>query len=213
MGTFLNIFNKKNILWLLFFGSLIGLNETLIASFSFPYRSVVINTLSITILAIARYKIPFKGTTILIILIAVLYKISNHGIYSCNTGFFLCGPTAMLMSGISFEILASLLINKQGTIFFLRGLTCFLSAITAFGLFAIMNTFILNSWNIERLYQYIFTKGSLAGVLSASLTIFFIFISNVIKLRSFSEAKNIFVNSMLMLVILSVWVFGSLVRF
>jgi hypothetical protein len=57
MATGLTAFLKKNLLWILLFGTLIGLNEALIGSLSFPYRSVVLSVITIALLSFARLKI------------------------------------------------------------------------------------------------------------------------------------------------------------
>ena len=51
---------KRNYLWILLFGSLIGLNETLIGSINMPYRSVVLSTITLSLLSLARSYFPKK---------------------------------------------------------------------------------------------------------------------------------------------------------
>lgn len=207
------MFLKKYLLWILLFGSLIGLSETLIASFSMPYRSVILSSITILILSIARIQIPKFGTSFLIIAIAIFFKINNFGVYSCSPNFLLCGPTAMLLLGISYEVFASLFIKKNSLKYLNLILTCGVTAIVTFSFFALMNTFILKTWDTTRLTEYIFIKSSLTAVVSGAFSVFALYLMKTFKVESTAKYNPYIVNSILGSVVIALWVFGSLTKF
>jgi hypothetical protein len=213
MATGLTMFLKKNFLWILLFGSLIGLNEALIGSLSFPYRSVVLSAITIALLSFARIKIQQSGTSALIIFIAVLFKLNNFGFHSCTANVLLCGPTALLMLGLSFELFASLLIKKSTVKYLNYSLTCGITAIVAFSLFGLMSTFILGSWGTNRLIEYIFIKGSMTAIASIIISAIGIFTTNIIKNRNFPRLNPYFTSSILGVMVIALWLIGSLTKF
>ena len=73
MTTFL----KKHLIWILLLGTLIGLNETLVGSMHLPFRSVLLSCTLLLILVLGRYLIPKPGTSLLIVGVAVLFKVNN----------------------------------------------------------------------------------------------------------------------------------------
>ncbi len=198
---------KKNILWILLFGSLVGMNETFLGSFSLPYRSVILSTITIFLFSLARYKIPLRWTTILIAGIAVMFKLNNLGIYNCSSNVLLCGPTALLLLGISYEVFAGLFnLRRQNT---LRNyfLTCIFTALFAFGAFAILNTFILSVWDFGKLFEYAFIRASMTATFSGLLSIFTIY-----NIRSFNQQiffNPYLVKSILGILVIGLWLFGS----
>jgi hypothetical protein len=165
-------FLKKNYLWIILLGSLIGFNETLIGSIKMPYHSVVVNTITLALLSIARYYFPKRGTTMLIIIIAVLFKINSAGIHECTTNFLLCGPTALLLLGIGYEIFASIFIAENSFKYSNYILTCVITSIVVFSVFAVFQTYILVSWDTARLVNYIFARGPMTAVASSAVSVF-----------------------------------------
>jgi hypothetical protein len=207
------MFIKKYLLWILLFGTLIGLNETMIGSVSVPFRSVILSTVTLTLLSIARLKIQKSGTSILIILIAVLFKINNIGFHTCTTNVFLCGPATLLLLGISYEVFATLLISTSKIKYLHLALTCGITAIIAFSLFGVMNTFILNSWKISRLTEYILVKAPLTALATGGISMLLLYVVRNNKKINFVDLKSIAINSMLGFLIIIFWVFGSFVKF
>lgn len=207
------MFLRKYLLWILFFGSLIGLSETLIASFSMPYRSVILSSITILILSIARIQIPKFGTSFLIIAIAIFFKINNFGVYSCSPNFLLCGPTAMILLGISYEVFATLFIKKNSLKYLNLLMICGFTAIVTFSLFALMNTFILKTWDTTRLTEYIFIKSSLTAVVSGAISLLALYLMKTFKVESTAKYNPYIVNSILGSVVITLWVFGSLTKF
>ncbi len=201
-------FNKK-ILLVVFFGTLIGLNETLIGSFSMPYRSVILSSITIAILSLARLKIPKIGTSIFVISIAILFKINSIGLSSCSPNVLLCGPTALLLLGVGHELFASLLILKNKLIYKNYLLTCIFTSIFTFSTFALMNTFILGVWNTSRLFEYILLKGLLTAILSSAISLFGLYLFNFVKDKSLLKLNPILVNSLISFIVITLWLFGT----
>lgn len=90
---------KRDFLWIILFGSLIGLNETLLGGMHMPNKSVVLSVITLLLLCIARFQFPKPGTSLLMIAVAVLFKITDLGINGCKV-------EGMVMLGVSFEIFA-----------------------------------------------------------------------------------------------------------
>lgn len=203
------MFLKRNFLRIIFFGSLIGLNETLIGSFSFPYRSVILSSITLIILSLARLKIPKTGTSILIMLIAILFKINSSGVHTCTTNMLLCGPTALLLMGIAYEIFASLFFSKKPFKYLNLILTCSATSILAFSLFALMNTYIIRAWDTSRLFEYILVKASLTAVISSAASILGLYLVRIFEKESFLRLNPLVINSILSVVIIAFWLFGT----
>ena len=195
-------------LWILFFGSLIGLNETFIGSFNMPYRSVVLSTITIAILSIARSQMPKMGSSLLIILVAILYKINSVGIYSCTTNFLLCGPTALLTLGVCYELFASVITAKRTFNYLNCLLVCSISSIAAFSLFGIMNTYILNVWGPSRLIEYIFIRGLSTALLSSAVSILALFSIKAFRAINAKKLNPYLLQGILSSTIILLWVFG-----
>ena len=207
------MFFKKYLLWILLFGSLIGLSETLIASFSMPYRSVILSSITILILSIARIQIPKFGTSFLIIAIAIFFKINNFGVYSCSPNFLLCGPTAMIMLGLSYEIFATLFIKKNTLKYLNLLMICGFTAIVTFTLFALMNTFILKTWDTTRITEYILIKSTITAILSGTVSMLALYLKKTFKSVNSPIYSHYVINSILGIVVVLLWVFGSLTKF
>jgi len=210
MKSNMNTILKRSYLWIILFGSLIGLNETLIGSINMPYRSVVLSAITLTILSFARSYFPKAGTSIIIMLIAVLFKVNTVGFNACSSTFFLCGPTALILLGIGFEIFSFIFLTQKTFKYSSYLYTCVFTSIFAFSLFAIMNTFILKSWDTSRLVQYIFIKGFLTAIVSSAITILSLFIAKSYKNDKLLRINPYVINGILGLLIISLWVFGTI---
>ncbi|MDD4215389.1 MAG: hypothetical protein PHR81_11325, partial [Bacteroidales bacterium] len=97
---------RKDFLWLIMFGTLAGLNETVLGSMHIPNKSVILSTITLVLFAAARYLFRAKGTTLLVAGVAVLFKLNDVGVCGCR-------PEALIMLGIGFELFASLMIKKD----------------------------------------------------------------------------------------------------
>ena len=199
---------KRNYLWIALFGSLIGLSETLIGSAKIPYSSVVLSAITLVLLSVARYYFPKKGTSMLIIIIAILFKINSFGIQCCTTQFLLCGPTALLLLGISYEVFASLFISKKTSRYTGNILTCGLTSILAFAIFAIIQTYILKSWDNARLVNYTFVRGSLTALASGSITTLGLYLAQRFGNFSFTRLNPYVLSGILGALIIAFWFLG-----
>ncbi len=198
---------KNYLLPVVLFGTLIGLNEVWIGSMNFPYRSVVLNSVAVALLAFARFRVPKPGTSMLIIGIAILFKLNHLGFASCNTNVLLCGPAALLLISASFELFAFLFLKNSSVQWYRFALVCFLTAICGFALFGAMNTWLLESWKVSRLTVFIFDKGTMAGFISAIVSILFISIAGYARKRI--EIHPILSQSFSGLVVAVLWMMGT----
>jgi len=196
---------KRDLLWLILFGTLLGLNETLLGGMHIPNKSILLSVITLLLLSIARYLFPNIGTSLLIIAVAAIFKITDLGLMGCKL-------EAMVMLGISFEIFASLLIRKRSLKFYKYSILSFASAIVAFTLFALMERYIVKNefWNGPKFGEYIFFKGAIAAVIAAAVS--FLGVIAIKPLISWYEKavsrKVVLINSILGAVIIAVWFLG-----
>lgn len=203
-------FLKKHLLWILLLGTLIGLNETLTGSLHLPFRSAILGAFMLLVLIVGRYIVPQTGSTLLITAVAVLFRVSNLGCHhSCTTTQLLCGPTAVLLLGVAFELFASLLLRRRSIRYYSFVLPAILAALTAFGLFGLLNTYILQSWDVSRLTEYVLLKGSLAALITAALSLPVIWLADRLKGSSLSEMNAWLAKGAVGLCIIVLWLFGS----
>jgi hypothetical protein len=201
-------FLKRNYLWIILLGSLIGLNETLIGGIKMPYRSAVVSSVTLVFLSVARYYFPKRGSSLIIIMIAILFKINSAGINSCTTNALLCGPTAMLLLGIGFEIFGSIFITDKSFKYSRYILTCIITSIVIFSLYAVLQTYVLKSWDSARLVNYIFARGSLTAVASSAISVFVLYLIRHFKYGYFARLNPHFISGLLGFVIIALWLLG-----
>lgn len=201
---------KKAFLWIVLFGTLIGFNESFIGSINMPFRSVILNSLTLILLFGARLKLNKPFSTLSIVSIAIIFKINNMGFYSCTTNALLCGPTALLMLGISFEIFSFIFLKSNNPKSLKILATLILTAFFTFFIFGILNTFILNVWKLSRFTEYVTTKALLAGLLSSVISISVNNVYNSAKIKEF-KAQKLPINTIFSLVIIIFWILGTFV--
>ena len=206
------MFLKKNLLWIIFFGSLIGINEAFLGSLHIPFRSIVLSTITLALLTWSRVKIPQKGVSVMVILIAVLFKVNNIGYHSCSTNVLLCGPTAVLLLGIFHEMFYDLFLSKNTFRYINIILICSLTSIAAFTLFAVMNTYILLSWDTERLIDYVFVKASFTAIFSSGISILGLFIIRALNNKKLIGFNPYVINSILGSFTIIFWIVGTFFR-
>ena len=88
--------NPKNWLWLILFGSLWGINEVVmgevLSASEVPHFSVLLTVIAIFMLAIARGIVNKPGSSTVIGVIAVLFKLANAAPFHCHLlGIFMVG--------------------------------------------------------------------------------------------------------------------------
>ncbi len=125
----------------------------------------------------------------------------------------LCGPTALLLLGIAYEIFASLFISKNTFKYLNYVLTCSITSFVAFSFFAVMNTYIISVWDTSRLFEYIFVRATLTAVLSSAISIFGLYLVRTFEKEHFLRLNPFVINSILGCVIIALWLFGSYVKF
>ena len=144
----------------------------------------------------------------LIIVIAVLFKINSLGIHTCAPPAFLCGPTALLLLGIGYEVFASVFIKRNQFRYSNYLLTCVLTSLVIFCVYAILQTYILGSWDTDRLINYISVRGSLTAVASSALSIFGLYLAKSFGNVSIARFNPYVINGILGSVIIALWVLG-----
>lgn len=161
--------NPKNWLWFILFGSLWGINEVfmgeVLSTSEVPHFSVLLTLIALFILAIARGILNKPGSSTIIGIIAVLFKLANAAPFYCHL-------LGIFMVGFTFDILASFLIKSEKTSAIKCGLTGILSAYSGNILFALVITYIIRydiwiSAGLPKVIDHIFVAGSLTALLAA----------------------------------------------
>jgi len=197
---------RKQVLWtILLFGTLIGLNETVIGSIHFQYKSVILSSITLLLLSIARYKIPKTGSSILIIAVAVLFKLTDLGVYFCK-------PVMLVMLGVGFEVSAFIFLHKNQNKIQRYIFTTFLASIGTFVVFAIFETYVVRNefWIPEKFNDYVFIKTPLTALLSSLLTFWTLTTYNKIDLHLIGSLskKPVLSQTLLGFTVATLWVIG-----
>jgi hypothetical protein len=200
---------RKHLLWILFFGSLIGLHETFTGSFGIPYRSVVLNSITIIMLSLARFKMPFRGSSLAVIAIALLFKMNHAGFQTCTTAWFLCGPAALLSIGIMYELSASLISGNSQPGYTRLVLICSMTALAGFALFGAVSTFVTGDWDLPRYAEYMYLKAILAAVISGLLSVLALYVRQHVSWELPVIRRPVLYNSLMGTVILAFWLIGT----
>jgi hypothetical protein len=157
--------------WILFFGSLWGMNELMTGEFLFRNQvllaSVWLAAWAFFILAVARGIANMPGTSALIAGIAAGFKL-------VNAPPFFCHLLAIFLIGVGFDVAASLLLKKGSRSAFRQGLAGVLGAYGGFALFALIITYVIRykywvAGGAPKVLEHIFVDGSFAAVVSAFL--------------------------------------------
>jgi len=157
--------------WILFFGSLWGINEVVSGEILFRNQvlsaSIWLSAWAFFILAVARGIINKPGTSALIAGIAAVFKM-------VNAAPFFCHLLAIFLLGVGFDVAASLLIKEGRKPALRQGLSGVLGAYGGYALFALLITYVLRyeHWidgSSAKVLHHIFVNGSLAAAVSALL--------------------------------------------
>ncbi len=156
---------KRDFLWIVLFGTLIGLNETLLGGMHLPNKSIILSIITVLLLSMGRYLFPKIGVSLLMIAVASLYKITDLGLAGCKL-------EGMVMLGVAFEVFATLLIRKTTTKFYFFALVSFLAALSTFLVFALMQRYVFNNeyWFGPKFVEHIFIKGPITAVSGALIS-------------------------------------------
>lgn len=158
-------------MWLFLFGSIWGMNEVFLGEILYrneaPYPAIILSVIALFLLAVSRGLINKPGSSTLIGIFAVLFRLANTAPSYCHLlGIFLLG--------ITFDVFASLLIKNEEKKLLRWSLA---GAISAFGnnaLFAILITYVIRYeyWVIggtSKVANHIFNGG-----ISALLAVFLV---------------------------------------
>lgn len=160
----------KTWFWMLFFGSLWGINEVISGEILFQNQvflaAVWISAWAFFILALARGIMNKPGTSAVIAGIAVAFRLVNAPPFYCHL-------LAIFLLGVGFDVAATLLIKRGQENFFRRALAGIAGAYGGFALFALIITYIIRYeyWvgGGAKVINHILVDGSLAAAVSAFL--------------------------------------------
>lgn len=132
--------NPKNWVWLLLFGSLWGISEVIGGEAFYrnnvPHASVWLSAWAFLVLALGRGLVNKPGSSTAIGGIAALYKLVYAAPYFCHL-------LGILILGLTFDVLASVLIKEGRKKSFWPALSGALSAYTGYALFALVITYVV----------------------------------------------------------------------
>jgi hypothetical protein len=161
----------KPILWLFLFGSLWGINEVFLGEILYQNEilnsSVILTVIALFLLAISRAMINKPGSSALIGIFAVLFRLANTAPSYCHLlGIFLLGVT--------FDVFSSMLLKNEERAPLRWGATGMLSAFGNNALFALLITYVFRYeyWavgGISKVSHHIFISGSIITVIAAFL--------------------------------------------
>lgn len=158
--------NKKNIVWILLFGSMWGLNELVIGRIFYKanvgYSSVWLTVWAFLILAMARGLLNKPGSSMAIAAVAVAFK----SLYA--TPYF-CHLYAIFLIGVAFDLAASFLIKNERRGIFWRSLTGMIAVFGGYAFFAVSITYVIRyeHWiavGLPKVLNHIFISGSFAAL-------------------------------------------------
>ncbi len=161
--------NPKNWLWFILFGSLWGINELMmgevLSANAVPHFSVLLTVIALFILAVGRGVVNKPGSSTIIGMVAVLFKLANAAPFHCHL-------LGIFMVGLVFDVLASALIKSEKTAAIKCSLTGILSAYTGNALFALVITYIIRyeiwtNGGLAKVLGHIFVAGTLTAILAA----------------------------------------------
>jgi hypothetical protein len=161
--------NPKNWLWFILFGSLWGINEVVMGEVlsvsEVPHFSVLLTVIALFILAFARVIVNKPGSSTVIGLIAVLFKLANAAPFHCHL-------LGIFMVGLVFDVLACVLMKSEKTSAIKCSLTGILSAYSGNALFALVITYIIRydvwtSGGLSKVLGHIFVAGTFTAILAA----------------------------------------------
>ena len=158
-------------MWLFLFGSVWGINEVFLGEILYrneaPYPAIILTVIALFLLAISRGAINKPGSSTLLGIFAVLFRLANTAPSYCHLlGIFLLGVT--------FDVFASLLIKNSEKNPLRWSLTGAMSAFVNNALFAILITYVIRYeyWvvgGVPKVSNHIFISGSIGALLAAFL--------------------------------------------
>lgn len=152
---------KKNMLLILFFGSLWGFSEVFLGqvlySGNFRYPSVFLSILALGVLGIAYKLLPKAGIPTLIAVVAALFRV-------VNAGPFFCHLLAIFLLGVGFDIATQLIRERK-----FSWLSGAISAWLGYALFGFTITYVFRyhywiAFGFPKVIRYIGIDGTFAAL-------------------------------------------------
>lgn len=158
-------------MWLFLFGSIWGINEVFLGGILYRNdvqgSSVILTVMALFLLAISRGMINKPGSSALMGIFAVLFRLANTAPSYCHLlGIFLLGAT--------FDVFSSLLIKNKEHAPLRWGAAGMLSVLGNNALFALLITYVFRyeywvAGGLSKVLQHIFISGSITAVIAALL--------------------------------------------
>jgi hypothetical protein len=156
----------KQLVWLVFFGSLWGVSEVLAGGALYeanvPRASLYLSVWAIFVLASARGLLNKPGSSTAIGGIAAIYRLVNTAPFFCH----ICG---ILFLGMAFDLASSLLMRNENKVSFRSSLSGVFGSYGGQALFALVMTYIIRyefwvegGW--RKVLDHIFVSGSLIAL-------------------------------------------------
>jgi len=168
----------KPIMWLFLFGSIWGINEVFLGEVLYrndvQNSSVILTVMALFLLAISRGMINKPGSSALMGIFAVLFRLANTAPSYCHLlGIFLLGAT--------FDVFSSFLIKNKEHAPLRWGAAGMLSAFGNNVLFALLITYVFRyeywtAGGFSKVFHHIFISGSIVTVIAALLVPFGFFV-------------------------------------
>lgn len=158
----------KHWLLLLFFGFLWGIFEVVIGETMFgqglSYASAWLIIWAVFILAMARGVLNKPGSSTVIGLFAVIFKLAN-------TSPFFCHLLAIFIIGLTFDVFSTVLMKYERRVFYRSSLSGLLTVYAGRALFALIATYIMRweywtTGGVAYIYEHIFVSGTFAALIA-----------------------------------------------
>jgi hypothetical protein len=161
--------NYRPLVWLLFFGSVWGINEIVTGKVLYEaqvsHSSVWLTAWGFFTLAVARGMLNRPGYSSIIGGVAATLRMVNAASSVCHVfGIFLMG--------VAFDLAATLLIDEKRKIYLRSSLAGIVGAYGGYALFALMATYVFHQelWvrgGLPKVLDHILTGGSLVALISS----------------------------------------------
>ncbi|MBN2245922.1 MAG: hypothetical protein JW755_08760 [Candidatus Aminicenantes bacterium] len=163
-----NLIAVKDLPWFLFFGSLWGINELItgeiLSAREVESTSLILTAMAIFILAVSRGLINKPGSSTLIGIIALLFKL-------IHVAPFYCHLAAIFLLGFIFDLFSSVLLREKRVSFLKQALNGSAAAFFNNAVFGIFMTYVFRYkyWitnGNQKMIEHILTGGSLLAFIS-----------------------------------------------
>jgi hypothetical protein len=167
-----NLITIKDLPWILFFGSLWGINELITGEFlstrEMKSTSLILTAIAVFILAVSRGLINKPGSSTIVGIIALLFKL-------VHVAPFYCHLAAIFILGFIFDLISSLLLREKTDSYFQQALNGSAAAFSNNAVFGILMTYVFRykywiSNGNQKMIDHIFIEGSLLAFVSFFLS-------------------------------------------